>query len=241
MQRKALIMYGGWDGHEPKKIAARFGNFLRESGFEVTEAETTDVLSDIALLATQDVFIPVWTSGRELPKEPFENIARTIGSGVGMAGCHGGMCDAFRSNVLWQFITGANWVAHPGGDGVKYRVNIKSKSNPLTEGINDFDVASEQYYLHVDPANEVLATTRFPTVKWYHSANGEVDMPQVWARKWGHGRVFYNALGHHDDIFDIPEAWELMKRGILWAAESKRIASEQGLTPDAWVNTVSMY
>jgi type 1 glutamine amidotransferase len=170
----------------------------------------------------------------KLPESYIEPIAEAVGSGVGLAGCHGGMCDTFRNLTPWQFITGANWVAHPGGDGVKYRINIASKSNPITEGIADFEVCSEQYYLHVDPANEVLATTRFPMVKWYHSANGEVDMPQVWTRKWGHGRVFYNALGHHNDTFDIPEAWELMKRGMLWAAEGRRIALQKGLSAEDW-------
>src|SRR5690625_6477291 len=81
-------------------------------------------------------------------------------SGVGLAGCHGGMCDSFRKNVDWQFMTGGNWVAHPGNDGVDYMVNIKHSSSPLLEGMQDFKVTSEQYYLHVDPAVEVLATTR---------------------------------------------------------------------------------
>jgi type 1 glutamine amidotransferase len=176
-----------------------------------------------------DLFITVWSMCTEqVPDEFFNPLLEATASGVGVAGCHGGMCDTLRNNVAWQFLTGANWIAHPGGDEVKYRVNIISKS-PIVEGIQDFDVISEQYYLHVDPVNEVLATTRFPTVKWYHSANGEVDMPQVWTRKWGHGRVFYNALGHHNDVFDIPNAWELMKRGLLWAADGKRIAVEKGL------------
>ncbi|GHU64130.1 hypothetical protein FACS189447_00270 [Spirochaetia bacterium] len=242
MKRKALIMCGGWDGHEPKLVTERFSKFLKENDFDVAVVETTDVLQDLELLKAQDLFIPVWTMCPEtFPHKFFEVLSEAIGGGVGMAGCHGGMCDAFRFNILYQFITGANWVAHPGCDGVKYKVNIISKSNPLTEGIKDFEVASEQYYLHVDPANEVLATTRFPTIKWYHSANGEVDVPQVWTRKWGHGRVFYNALGHHNDVFEIPEAWELMKRGILWAAESKRIAVEKGLSADEWKNELGMY
>ena len=132
-------------------------------------------------------------------------------------------------------------MAHPGCDGVKHRINIISKSNPLTEDIKDFDVCTEQYYLQCDAANEVLATTHFPTVRWYHSANGEVDVPQVWTRKWGYGRVFYNALGHHNDVFDVPEAWELMKRGMLWAAEGKRIAVERGYSADDWKNELGMY
>ena len=235
-------MRGGWDGHEPKLVSERFKTFLESEAFEVTIEENLEVLQDLARLKELDLFIPIWTMCTEdLPKPYFEIISEAIGSGVGLAGNHGGMCDAFRNNVLWQFMTGANWVAHPGCDGVKHRINIKSKTHPLTEGIEDFDVSSEQYYLHTDAANEVLATTRFPTEKWYHSANGEVDVPQVWTKKWGHGRVFYNALGHHDDVFEIREAWELMKRGLLWAAEGKRIAVEKGLSADDWKNEKGMY
>ncbi|MDR1787875.1 MAG: ThuA domain-containing protein [Treponema sp.] len=238
----ALIMAGGWEGHEPLKIAERFAAFLRGEGFTVRIEQSTDVLDDLSLLQSLDLFVPVWTAGPAFPYAHFEKVAEAVGGGTGLAGCHGGMCDAFRHNILWQFITGANWVSHPGGDGVPYRVNIVSKSNPLTEGLSDFDVSSEQYYLHVDPANEVLATTRFPTVKWYHAANGEVDVPQVWTRRWGYGRVFYNALGHHDAVFDeAPAAWTLMRRGLLWAAEGKRIAREQGLSADDWKSTRGMY
>ncbi|MDR0525972.1 MAG: ThuA domain-containing protein [Spirochaetaceae bacterium] len=242
MKRNALILCGGWDGHEPKLITARFKNFLEAEGIEVTVSESIQVLQDKERLMELDLFVPVWTMGSEaLGYGFFEPLLEAAGSGLGVAGCHGGMCDAFRTSVEYQFLTGANWVSHPGGDGTKYRITIVNKSHPIAQGIPDFDVSSEQYYLHVDPANEVLATTRFPTVRWYHSANGEVDVPQIWTRKWGHGRVFYNALGHHNDVFDIPEAWELMKRGLLWAAEGKRIAREQGLSADEFKTDKGMY
>jgi type 1 glutamine amidotransferase len=229
MKRKALILCGGWTGHEPVQITERFKGFLEAEDFEVIVAETLGVLEDRDLLMSLDLFIPVWTQG-ELKRNEGLPIYEAIGSGVGMAGCHGGMCDAFRTNIGWQFITGANWVAHPGASEAVYKVNITSSSNPLTEGIKDFTVNSEQYYMHIDPAIEVLATTRFPTINWYHASNGEVDVPVVWTKRWGHGRVYYNSLGHHNDIFDIPEAWELMKRGLLWAADGKRIAVEKGLS-----------
>jgi type 1 glutamine amidotransferase len=158
-----------------------------------------------------------------------------------MAGCHGGMCDAFRESVLWEFLTGGTWVSHPGGDGVEYTVNVKQSSSALVAGIPDFKVSSEQYYLHVDPAVEVLATTRFPTVKWYHSPNGAVDMPVVWTKRWGLGRVYYNSLGHHADIFDIPEALEMMRRGFLWAAEGKDIAIEEGLDSSIYTSDRKMF
>ena len=116
-------------------------------------------------------------------------------------------------------MTGGQWVAHPGGDGVPYRVNVRRGSSPITEGIEDFDVKSEQYYMHVDPANEVLATTRFPVIPGPHDVNKPVDMPVAWTRLWGKGRVFYSSLGHHDDVFDnSPSAAVLMERGMLWAA-----------------------
>ncbi|MDR0463585.1 MAG: ThuA domain-containing protein [Treponema sp.] len=242
MAKRAMILCGGWDGHEPELITQRFKKFLEQENFEVSVENSVQVVTDKEKLSELDLFIPVWTMCNEtLGYGFFEPLLEAAGGGLGIAGCHGGMCDAFRNSVEYQFITGANWVSHPGGDGTKYRVNIISKSNPITEGIEDFDVSSEQYYLHVDPANEVLATTRFPPVRWYHSANGEVDVPQVWTRKWGYGRVFYNALGHHNDVFDIPQAWELMKRGLLWAAEGKRIAREKGLKSDDWKSPVKMY
>ena len=233
MKQKALILCGGWDGHEPQLVTARFKKFLEAENFDVSVAEELAVLEDKARLMELSLFVPVWTMcNDDLPKPFFEPLLEAVGSGVGVAGCHGGMCDTFRNNVAWQFLTGANWVAHPGGDGVEFRINIISKSNPITEGIKDFDIKSEQYYLHVDPANEVLATTRFPVINGYHSANGVVDMPQVWTRKWGHGRVFYNALGHNNAVFDIPEVWELMKRGMLWAAEGKSVAVKNNLSAD---------
>lgn len=242
MQKKALILCGGWDGHEPQLIAGRFKAFLESENFDVAITEAVTDLEDRTRLNGLDLFIPIWTMyDKELPGNFFEPLLEAVASGLGVAGCHGGMCDAFRNNVAWQFLTGANWVAHPGCDGVQYRINIKNSSSPISAGISDFDVRSEQYYLHVDPANEVLATTRFPVINWYHSVNGEIDMPQIWTRKWGHGRVFYNALGHHNDVFDIPQAWELMKRGLLWTAEGKRIAVEKGLSADDFKSDKGMY
>ena len=240
MSQKALIVWGGWDGHEPKLVAGRFENVLRNEGFEVEVSDSLDSFLDLERLMELDLIVPVWTMG-EITKEQTEPVVEAVASGVGMAGCHGGMCDSFRNAVQWQFMTGGNWVSHPGGDGVEYQVEIKNSSSPLVEGISDFAVKSEQYYLHVDPAVEVLATTRFPEVKWFHSTNRKVDMPVVWTKRWGHGRVYYNSLGHHNDVFDIPEALELMRRGMLWAAEGRAVARKNNLTSDAFKSEKKMF
>ena len=229
--KNALIVQGGWDGHEPILVSEVFKKILIENGFEVEISDNLNVFLDVEKLKAQNIIIPVWTMDK-ITNEQLSPIIEAVAAGVGIAGCHGGMCDAFRESVEWQFMTGGQWVSHPGGDTVEYTVNIKNSSSGIVEGINDFRVKSEQYYVHVDPAIEVLATTRFPVVNGYHVTNRQVDVPVVWTKRWGHGRVFYNSLGHHADSFDNPEVLEIMRRGFLWAAEGKVIAVNKGLTID---------
>ena len=237
MSKKALIFQGGWDGHEPKLTSKRFANMLIKNGYEVTISDTLDCLSDVNELKKLDLIVACWTMD-QINHEYVKN----VGTGVGLAGCHGGMCDSFRQDTEWQFITGGQWVSHPGGDGIKYTVNICHNSSVITEGLSDFEVCSEHYYLHIDPAIEVLATTRFPSVNYYHISNKPIDMPVAWTKYWGNGRVFYTSLGHHDDVFDhSPNAAIIMERGMLWAGEGKQFAIEHNLTTDRFMNDAKMY
>ena len=240
MKGKALIVWGGWLGHEPEQVTQVFKRTLEECNFEVEVSDTLDAFLDVEKLKTLHLIIPEWTMGK-ITREQVKPVMEAVASGVGLAGCHGGMCDSFRESVEWQSMTGGQWVSHPGGDGVEYEVNIRRGSSPIVEGIEDFKVKSEQYYVHVDPAIEVLATTRFPVVNWYHASNGCVDVPVVWTKRWGHGRVFYNSLGHHADVFDIREALEIMKRGFLWAAEGKDISIKLALDAKDFESNKKMF
>lgn len=213
---RALITWGGWDGHEPEKVAALFAEILRTEGMQVEVTDTLACFDDAAALKDLSLIVPIWTMSK-IEEVQSKNVAAAVESGVGLAGCHGGMCDSFRADVLWQFMTGAQWVAHPGNDGVKYRVRITS-DDPLVAGIGDFDVVSEQYYLHVDPAVKVHAVCDFPVAAGPHSSNGPVAMPVCFTKRWGEGRVYYNALGHHADVIDHGPAREMLRRGMLWAA-----------------------
>ncbi len=217
--KRALIVYGGWEGHDPEPVSKIFEQILQGEGFEVVRSDTLDSL--LGNLLQYDLIVPIWTMGT-LSAEAERNVSEAVAAGVGMAGCHGGMCDAFRNSTTWQFMTGSQWVAHPGNSNVTYRVYIKKSSDsPLVKGMDDFDVTSEQYYIHVDPAVNVLATTALPTVDGYHAANGRVEIPVVYTKMWGKGRVYYNSLGHNKTIFDIPQAKELMRRGFVWAAREE--------------------
>ena len=217
MARNALIVWGGWDGHQPKLVADIFARVLREDGFNVEVSDTLDAFANESKLMTLSLIVPIWTMGK-ITNEQANPVYKAVQSGVGIAGCHGGMCDSFREATEWQFMTGGQWVAHPGNDGVEYRVKIGPTKSPITDGIKDFDVSSEQYYMHVDPAVKVLATTPFPTADGPHVANGPFDMPVVWTKMYGKGRVFYNSLGHQANIVASEPCLTIMRRGFQWAA-----------------------
>lgn len=239
--KKALIFYGGWDGHEPTLVSARFQRLLEKNDFAVDRFDNMECLADREKLLEYDLIVPVVTMS-ELSRDYEKNLSFAVSRGVGLAGCHGGMCDAFRKSVEWQFMTGGQWVSHPGGDGITYKVHIHQNSSPITEGLSDFEVTTEHYYLHVDPSIEVLASTRFPLVNYYHAANKPVDMPVAWTKYWGVGRVFYCSLGHHDDVFDnAPTAERLMERGMLWAADGKESAAKNHIDPAMYDNMAKMY
>jgi type 1 glutamine amidotransferase len=213
---RALITWGGWDGHEPDKVAALFAGDLRAAGMQVEVTNTLACFDDPGALADLALIVPVWTMST-IGKEQSANVGAAVEAGVGLAGCHGGMCDAFRDDVLWQFMTGAQWVAHPGNDGVNYRVRVTS-AHEVVAGLDDFDVTSEQYYLHVDPAAKIHAVTDFPLAPGPHEANGPVQMPVVFTKMWGKGRVYYNALGHQANVIDHGTPREMLQRGMAWAA-----------------------
>lgn len=219
MARVALIVWGGWDGHQPREVAGVFERVLKEDGFEVEVSDTLDSFKTLDKIAGLSLIVPVWTMSK-LSDEQGKAVFRVVSQdGVGVAGCHGGMCDAFRENTEWQFMTGGQWVSHPGNDNTRYRVKVINTGSPITAGIGDFDVSSEQYYMHVDPAVRVHATTEFPVADGPHVPNGKFDMPVVWTKYYGKGKIFYNSLGHHADIVESEPCLTLMRRGFAWAAK----------------------
>ncbi len=215
--KKVLFVYGGWDGHEPKQCHDVLKPWLEAEGATVYSYQTLDAYTDKELMGKVDLIIQTWTMG-SITGEQERGLLDAVRNGVGLAGWHGGLGDSFRNNTEYQYMVGGQWVAHPGGS-IDYDVDIKDKKDPVTKGLKKFHMKSEQYYMHVDPAVKVLATTTFsgdhdPGIKG-------VVMPVVWKKYYGKGRVFYSSLCHSAADFQVPEAMEIMKRGIEWAALSK--------------------
>jgi len=213
--KNALIVWGGWDGHTPDRSANVVADMLRQEGYGVTVSDTTAAFADPAL-NTLDLIVPVVTMST-IEQEEVANLCKAVESGVGLAGFHGTMCDSFRNEVEYQFMTGGQWVAHPGNI-IDFEVNVTGSDDPIMEGIDDFAYRSEQYYLHVDPTNDVLATTTFSGehCAWIQGAT----IPVVWKRQHGAGKVFYSALGHVADEFAVREMATIFRRGALWATKA---------------------
>ena len=225
--KKVLWVYGGWEGHDPKKCTDLFVPWMREEGAEVIVSDTLDSYLDEELMSSVDLVVQIMTMS-DITKDQEQMLLKTIKNGTGIAGWHGGLGDAFRTRVAYQFMVGGQWVAHPGGV-IDYRVNIKDHEDPITKDLKDFDMHSEQYYMHVDPNVKVLATTTYND-KHASWIDGCV-MPVVWKKYYGKGRVFYSSLGHVVTDFEVPEALEIQKRGFRWAAESKYMAFEKWVSP----------
>jgi hypothetical protein len=189
-------------------VASLLAGALQNLAFSVDVSDTLSVFED-ENLARYSVIIPIFTMSA-ISKLQLASLLSAVKGGVGLAGCHGGMCDAFRNETEYQFMTGGQWVAHPGNDGRLYTVNI-CDDNPITQGIRDFEVRSEKYYMHVDPAIRVHATTSFEDYD-------NTLMPVTWTKRYDLGRVFYCSLGHQANIVAMPEVMAMMTRGIRWAA-----------------------
>ena len=216
MTKSALFVWGGWEGHQPKACVDIFAPLVQAAGYQVEVSDTLDVYLDAERLRAFSLIAQVWTMGTLTPEQE-RGLLGAIASGVGFGGWHGGMCDAFRDNPDYQFMTGGQWVAHPG-NLIDYTVHIADPADPITAGLSDFKMHTEQYYMHVDPANQVLATTTFSGehAPWIAGA----VVPVAWKKRWGAGKVFYCSLGHQARDFDVPEAREMVRRGLLWASRA---------------------
>jgi uncharacterized protein len=212
-KKQALICWGGWGGHTPERSANIAKDMLEKNGFAVRLEQGTKACADPAIQG-YSLIVPMITMST-IEKDEVANLCDAVRGGVGLAGMHGLMCDSFRNETEYQFMTGGQWVSHPGNI-IDYHVDVAKPGDPIMQGINSFAYRSEQYYMHVDPMLDVLATTTFDGTHcdWVKG----VVMPVVWKKVYGKGRVFYSALGHTADEFAVPEMRLMFERGLLWAA-----------------------
>jgi type 1 glutamine amidotransferase len=214
-QRRALVVRGGWDGHAPEEAAELFVPFLREHDFDVVVEGSLEAYADTDLMAATDLVVQCWTMGDILADE-LRGLRTAVAAGTGFAGWHGGIIDSFRIATDYLQLVGGQFAAHPGGALVEHTIQITG-DHPIVEGVHDFTLRSEQYWLLTDPLNDVLATTTItpgPDDPWH----APITSPAVWTRRWGAGRVFVCAPGHQLADLEIPAVRTIIERGLLWAS-----------------------
>jgi type 1 glutamine amidotransferase len=212
--KHALVVRGGWEGHVPVPASDRYAAVLKDTGFDVTVSDSLDSYLDEELLAGTDLVVQCWTMGT-ITGDQARGLSRAVRAGTGLAGWHGGIVDSFRAEPAYSMITGGQFIHHPRGF-VSYSVRPVS-DHPVVAGIAPFDITTEQYYMHVDPGNDVLAVTDFIADPDYPDLAGVV-MPVTWLRHWGEGRVFVTAIGHHLPDLEVPEVDTMIREGMAWAA-----------------------
>ncbi len=214
---KVLSLFGGWPGHRPQEMAVWATSLLTELGFETDQ--TSDPFSLDADLTGYDLIVLGWNNAlttEDLTDSQEDRLLDAVQQGTGVVAWHGALA-AFRSSLKYHLLLGGDFLEHPGGEGYPhpYKVTIVDNDHDVTQGIGSFDVASEQYYCHVNPNNQVLAETVFngehlPWLKGHR-------MPQAWVRTWGNGRVFYHSIGHTPQDLEDPDVRRLTRQGIEWA------------------------
>jgi type 1 glutamine amidotransferase len=229
MSKQALVVRGGWDGHMPVETTELFLPFLRENGFDVRVEEGTPVYADEAFMDTVDLIVQVNTMST-IEDAEFRGLRRAVLNGTGMAGWHGGIADSYRNNADYLHMIGGQFAHHAGKDPaervgdqsdnyIPYTVHITDygKTHPITQGIEDFDLVTEQYWVLSDEYDDVLATTTQEVRPW-DAWNRPVTSPAIWTRQWGKGRIFVSAPGHRLEIVESRPVRTIIERGMLWAA-----------------------
>jgi type 1 glutamine amidotransferase len=214
---KALFLYGGWPGHRPYEVARWARGLLDELGFDVDEITDPHRLEDD--LTAYDLIVLGWTQAtttEDLSDRAEQSLLRAVEQGTGVAGWHG-MAASFRASLPYHLVIGGAFIEHPGGEGTRVPYEVRRTSDhPVMSGVEDFRVASEQYYMHVDPSNTVIAETTF-SGEHFPWIDGLV-MPVAWVRSWGEGRIFYTAVGHYLDDLTAEPTTRMVRQGMAWAA-----------------------
>ncbi|WP_441004958.1 ThuA domain-containing protein [Agreia sp. PsM10] len=229
MTKTALVVRGGWDGHQPVEATELFIPFLEQNGFTVRVEESPAVYADSDAMAGVDLIVQANTMNT-IEKEEFEGLREAVESGTGLAGWHGGIADSYRNNSDYLQLIGGQFASHPGkhpdertgeqsDNYMPHRIEMTAAAaeHPITQGISDFELVTEQYWVLHDDYNDVLATTTQAVRPW-DPWNRPVTSPAIWTRQWGAGRIFVSTPGHRVEILQDTNVRTIIERGLLWAA-----------------------
>ena len=225
-ERQALVVRGGWEGHQPIEATDYFVPHLQAHGFSVRVEDSPKVYAEADYMAGVDLVMQCMTMST-IESGELAGLMAAVENGTGLAGWHGGVADSYRNSSDYLHLIGGQFACHPpkgpqerrGEQAdyfIPYRVEFTAE-HPITEGMEDFDLVTEQYWVLTDSYNEVLATTTLAAREW-DAWHRPVTSPAIWTRQWGRGNVFVCTPGHDMDVIRNPNVTEIIRRGLLWAA-----------------------
>ncbi|MFC4224024.1 ThuA domain-containing protein [Lysinibacter cavernae] len=227
--KEALVVRGGWDGHQPIEATDLFIPFLKENGYHVRIEDSAAIYADTEYLATVDLIMQCNTM-TTIEKDEFAGLRAAVEAGTGLAGWHGGIADSYRNNSDYLHLIGGQFACHPGkhpdeltgeqsDNYVPYTVNVlpEAAEHPIMAGISDFELTTEQYWVLHDDYIDVLATTTQAVRPW-DPWTRPITSPAVWTRQWGKGKIFVSTPGHRVEILNDPNVKTIIERGLLWAS-----------------------
>jgi type 1 glutamine amidotransferase len=231
--RSALIVRGGWEGHQPVRATEVFLPFLEASGYDIRIEESPSVYADADAMAATDLIVQSVTMSTATHEEVM-GLRAAVAAGTGLTGWHGGIADSYRASSDYLQLVGGQFATHPSrrpdllvegseeNNYLDYTVEITDvgRRHPITEGIDDFALTSEQYWVLHDDLNDVLATTTHPTQPW-HPWHRPITSPAVWTRLWGRGRIVVTTPGHTPEVLQHPSVRTIIERGMLWATRTE--------------------
>ncbi|MEU4237688.1 ThuA domain-containing protein [Actinoplanes sp. NPDC026619] len=228
---KALVVRGGWEGHRPIEATSLFLPFLELSGFEVRIFDSPAIYADKSVMSDTDLILQCVTMS-SIERDALAGLREAVAAGTGFTGWHGGIADSFRASSDYLQLVGGQFTTHPGiiasdrkGDEsdnfLTYAVDITplGRDHPITAGIDDFELTTEQYWVLHDDLIDVLATTTHPVRPW-HPWHRPITSPAIWTRQWGKGRIVVTTPGHSLDILENPNVRTVIERGMLWASRT---------------------
>ncbi|MFF5288557.1 ThuA domain-containing protein [Paractinoplanes globisporus] len=228
---KALVVRGGWEGHQPVKATELFLPFLEKNGYRIRIEESPAIYADVSEMAETDLIVQCMTMS-EISKEQVAGLRRAVAAGTGFTGWHGGIADSYRASSDYLQLVGGQFATHPSkepgrcGGGqednyLPYTVNLTAlgRDHPITAGLDDFDLETEQYWVLHDDLIDVLATTTHPVRPW-HPWHRPITSPAIWTRLWGDGRIVISTPGHSLDVLENPNVRTVIERGLLWATRT---------------------
>jgi type 1 glutamine amidotransferase len=226
---RALVVRGGWEGHRPVEATELFLPFLEAEGYEVRVSDRTDVYADADGMARTDLIVQCVTMSEIRPEE-VRGLRAAVAAGTGFTGWHGGIADSFRASADYLQLVGGQFATHPskepgacaGGpedNFLPHTIEITDRDHPITRGLDDFALTTEQYWVLHDDLSDVLATTTHPAPPW-HPWHRPITSPAVWTRQWGEGRIVVSTPGHSLDVLEHPSVRTIIERGMTWATRT---------------------